>query len=186
MKSTAASTKSPNSGIARFAGGMISWCREKIGAGFVTKSWRRRKMNCPHCGVDIDEHEASRCLDAWVAEAVIKDIVSIHMPDGISGPKYPMIYRGGDEYKPPDYSTSIAAAWEVVEYFHNKQYPAELMGDQGHNWDRWDFRIWSPVDEPDITEELAAGWDYSMDLNNRLASAPLAICRAAIKATLSE
>lgn len=27
-------------------------------------------MNCPTCGLDIDEHPADRCLDAWVAEAV--------------------------------------------------------------------------------------------------------------------
>ena len=29
-------------------------------------------MNCPHCNVHIDKHPASRCLDAWVAEAVME------------------------------------------------------------------------------------------------------------------
>lgn len=27
-------------------------------------------MNCPHCNVHIDEHPASRCLDAWVLCAI--------------------------------------------------------------------------------------------------------------------
>lgn len=28
-------------------------------------------MNCPHCNVHIDKHEASRCFDAWVAVDVM-------------------------------------------------------------------------------------------------------------------
>ena len=55
-------------------------------------------MNCPNCKTEIDEHEASRCLDAWVAKAVMGEAVL----------KF-------DEYLSPysRYSTDIAAAWEV-------------------------------------------------------------------------
>ncbi|KKK65183.1 hypothetical protein LCGC14_2976710, partial [marine sediment metagenome] len=28
-------------------------------------------MKCPHCQIEVDEHEANRCLDAWVAEVVM-------------------------------------------------------------------------------------------------------------------
>lgn len=28
-------------------------------------------MNCPHCETHIDEHEATLCLDAWIAELVM-------------------------------------------------------------------------------------------------------------------
>ncbi|KKK66418.1 hypothetical protein LCGC14_2964270, partial [marine sediment metagenome] len=28
-------------------------------------------MNCPHCETLIDEHKATRCLDAWIAEYVM-------------------------------------------------------------------------------------------------------------------
>jgi len=28
-------------------------------------------MNCPYCKTPIDEHEASRCLDAWFLETVM-------------------------------------------------------------------------------------------------------------------
>lgn len=31
-----------------------------------------KKLNCPHCKIPIDEHEATRCLDAWVAVNVMK------------------------------------------------------------------------------------------------------------------
>ena len=29
------------------------------------------KIKCPTCGVEIDEHSAGRCLDAWVASVVM-------------------------------------------------------------------------------------------------------------------
>lgn len=28
-------------------------------------------MNCPHCKTHIDEHQADRCLDAWIAQDVL-------------------------------------------------------------------------------------------------------------------
>lgn len=40
-------------------------------------------MNCPTCGLDIDEHPANRCLDAWVAEEVMGlNVVSRDWPCG--------------------------------------------------------------------------------------------------------
>jgi hypothetical protein len=29
------------------------------------------ELKCPYCGTHIDEHEATRCLDAWVANKVL-------------------------------------------------------------------------------------------------------------------
>ena len=126
-------------------------------------------MNCPHCNTRIDEHEANRCLDAWVAEAVMgwkirnnPDIPSIvEYWDGtlLTGLKY--------EYwrEPPYFSDDIAAAWEVVGrlygrnggYFMLERFDSELGGD------------WRTV----------LGVE---DIDGVAPSAPLAICRAAIKA----
>ena len=116
-------------------------------------------MKCPHCNVHIDEHPALPCLDKWVAETM-----------------------GWPTFSHRYYSCYISAAWEVVMHFKDRQYPIELTGEDAHAWSRWDCKIWHPLDDPDFTDEIAAGWDESMNLNERLASAPLAICRAAIKA----
>jgi hypothetical protein len=48
MKSTAASTKSPNLAIAHYVGIMISWCRAKIGAGCAMRNWRRKMTTKNH------------------------------------------------------------------------------------------------------------------------------------------
>ena len=137
-------------------------------------------MNCPHCSVHIDEHEASRCLDAWVAEVVMG-----HSDIRKREESWEYCLYTGDCHEPYGvncfFSTSIAAAWVVVMYFKDKQYPVELTGEDAHGWSRWDFRIWHPLDDPDFKDEIARGWDESMDLNKRIASASLAICRAAIK-----
>ena len=29
------------------------------------------KLNCPECGVPVDEHDAGRCLDAWIHSLVM-------------------------------------------------------------------------------------------------------------------
>ena len=146
-------------------------------------------MNCPHCGINIDEHEANRCLNIWVAEVVVGWIkTNQRRTDHQNWLEYPQIWYlkpNGDIENItniPEYSTDIAAAWEVVMQFKNQQYPVELIGEDAHFWSRWDFNIWNPLDDPDFTDEMAHGWDESMAIKERAASAPLAICRAAVKA----
>ncbi len=63
---------------------------------------------CPHCGVTIGEHEATRCLDKWVAAKVFGAVC-----DGE--------YSSLDPDSPecwvwtPRFSLDISAAWRVVE-----------------------------------------------------------------------
>ena len=64
------------------------------------------EISCPHCGVNVSEHEAGRCLDAWVAEAV-------GWSDTTTNRHEPQV---------PHYSTDIAAAWEVVGRVAEKYY----------------------------------------------------------------
>ncbi len=82
-------------------------------------------MNCPHCETEIDEHEASRCLDAWVW-AIFHPEIELWYGDPTG-----FEYEGNmdwwrsdqkdadDEYFLicPRYSTDIAAAWEVQGRF---------------------------------------------------------------------
>ena len=72
---------------------------------------------CPHCDTSVDEHEAGRCLDAWVARDVM-GLEPVLFDEPYGGLGKPAGRRGW--YIPPVhpveyYSTDIAAAWEVVE-----------------------------------------------------------------------
>ena len=148
------------------------------------------EMNCPHCKTEIDEHEANRCLDAWVAERVFgkriefkkgaatawqndkavmwfpNDFVDLddkstymHTIDGYTG----MVHF---------YSTFIAAAWEVVGQM--------TAPDTGAGGDSWKLE-W-------LAGSYRAGFGYgkkAKDVTYWKAiadTAPLAICRAALKA----
>ncbi len=116
-------------------------------------------MNCPHCETEIDEHEANRCLDAWVAEAVMGWERSRHLGnwifEGMDDARYVM------QQHLPLFSTSIAAAWEVVG-----RMPGMVRIEGPYN-DGWEV---GSVDDM-----------YEWEFLSR-ASAPLAICRAALKA----
>ena len=136
-------------------------------------------MHCPHCKTEIDEHEAGRCLDAWVAEAVMgakwteqENVCRILWnADGVE-----MIMEEWSEkdWVPstaslPQYSTDIAAAWDVVEKVCTWEAEDSVLKLRGQGP--------SPeiLDEPD-------GW-YDVELGRRsgsAATAPLAICRAAL------
>lgn len=137
-------------------------------------------MNCPHCGTEVDEHEATRCLDAWVAQIATGESLE-HLPvvyeegttrDGTDGwstfvcpkcrnPEEVLVSEPCCQY----YSTSIKAAWEVVE-----KLGADVTHDIGvhYNGFQW-FCEWGKEGEMHIETAL---------------SAPLAICRAAIKAVI--
>ena len=124
-------------------------------------------MKCPHCDVHVDEHETSRCLDAWVAETVMGwKSKRIHGADGVTR-KYWMFGDSDDIasemylFKP---STSIADAWKVAD-----KYGAFVL----HKRD-WGDDYWIDL----YITEGQHGWADSVEAS----SAPLAICRAAIKA----
>jgi hypothetical protein len=110
-------------------------------------------MNCPHCGTEVDEHEAKRCLSAWVHADVM-------------GRKLPDHNWETDTYCDclPDYSTDIAAAWGVLGHWIEKMddkylYLEFVKSAAGPSWSAY-------------SGVHAFGGD----------SAPLAICRAALKA----
>ena len=116
------------------------------------------EIKCPHCDTSVDEHEAGRCLDAWVAEAVMgcKPADRQASPDGIvslTESDDRIIYL-------PDWSPSakIAAAWEVVGRFFRFDVGTDGM-----------LYLCEVGISP--TRKFIASAD----------TAPLAICRAALK-----
>lgn len=130
-------------------------------------------MNCPHCEIEISVHPASRCLDAWVSEAVMR----MAMPDFVlpyisSGPvAYCMTPKIescldylGKILLP--YSTDIAAAWPVLEKaeIHTLRRIVNPHDDDADSW--WQAMVFL---DPSTWGEAPA--------------LELAICRAAIKAS---
>ena len=116
---------------------------------------------------DISSLPASRELDALVAERVM----GWHaLRDGHCAECEAMIKEGtlmmsdpqGLVGVVPDYSTSISAAWEVVE-------KTRLFDNAHLRRDLWNEIRWQIVAEP--SEEILASAD----------TAPLAICRAVLK-----
>lgn len=156
-------------------------------------------MNCPTCGLDIDEHPANRCLDAWVAGAVFKRQVKYVPPeelppagkiDGV-----PILRRHGvwllDDYDPEQdgitvslwdvpashvshYSTDIVAAWKIVETLR--------CGWRGHAAACIDIKISDWVSRPDCQVTIFA--PDIVDVKAEAYSPCLAICRAALKVKL--
>ena len=115
--------------------------------------------------LDPDALPASRALDALVAEKVMgwEWFRFIRHEDSYIGEFGP---AQGDEpiaenygEHPPLYSTSIAAAWEVVEKLRDTQFTLER-----------DALV------------SAGGWSCMMGGFGEGSTAPLAICRAALKA----
>ena len=131
-------------------------------------------MNCcPHCKVEINEHEATRCLDAWIAYKILGQSVELvdhewpeyNEPDwivvgevsigipGIIGPLYVN-----------KYSTNIQAAWLLVtttkEFF---EITRMTNYEESPERDWWEVGFANSPSGFALTPELA-------------------ICRAAIKA----
>ena len=140
-------------------------------------------MNCPYCETEIDEHEANRCLDAWVAEAVMgiprSELNFVAENEGGFEFSPALLNAGGRGWvddqevrEPAPYSISIAAAWEVVG-----KMTAPNMGVGGDSWK---------------LEWLAGSYRASFGYGRKVKdvtywkaiadTAPLAICRAALKA----
>jgi len=117
--------------------------------------------------MNIDELEAGRELDALVAEKVMKCKTATKEWNGVL---HPFCCCDGSDHEQrctyvpgmlAYYSTDIAAAWEVVERFDN----FSLSRAWSMNGQKVGVACW-----------LAGGF---VDL---AATAPLAICRAALKA----
>jgi len=110
---------------------------------------------CPHCDTPIDEHPANRCLDAWVAEAVMGLTYVFFDVE--------LLERASQGRMAAYYSTDIAAAWQIIEKLRKQDMYYKL----GFNGDGLPYYI-----EAGFYEETLARAD----------TAPLAICIAAIKA----
>lgn len=148
--------------------------------------------------MSYDTMEAGRELDALVAEKVmgwtaVFRLAGGNIPYGFPDDDY---NRDVDEHRKhgtcgfptdyhrepiPEYSTDISAAWEVVEHFRQRQWTVKLVGHEWYDGGRWECTLLDALD----TERSRAldtqrhnadkqGWDEP--------SAPLAICRAALKA----
>lgn len=144
-------------------------------------------MNCPHCGTHIDEHEATPCFNAWVAEDVMgwlkTDQRRIDHQNWLEYPQEWYLKPNGDIENVtniPEYSTDIAAAWEVVEKLRSRQMPIVLHGDEWHSGGDWQVTIYNLREHMGV---LGRGAHKVTVLGRGDPSAPLAICRAAIKAT---
>lgn len=151
-------------------------------------------MNCPHCEVHIDEHSASRCLDAWVAEIVMGwkpyFIISYNILYPPTRQSYceeqSYIYNNYKPNKPyefdsehfydssrnpsytqpivPFYSKRISVAWKIVEQV---------------NQDNAMTLRWYNPDGRTSTYSIAFG--FGKKIEAEADTAPLVICRAAIK-----
>jgi len=108
---------------------------------------------------DIDNLQAGRELDALVVTEIM----------GYEG----CVLAHGDSTFPP-YSTDIAAAWLVVEKLSALKLRAQIEDSDGKSW-TCTFHKW--IGAPFC-------WD---DVGSSIAdTAPLAICRAALRAMLSQ
>lgn len=132
-------------------------------------------MKCPHCKTEIDEHEANRCLRGWVAESVMGWRVE-NGEDGLPAHAFPS--ENEHVYLLPDLGPQwypdrdIAAAWEVVG-----RMPPITISAPGAPVAGGEYKNLSPdwdVEFPELPNHGA--WNAQGD------TAPLAICRAALKA----
>ena len=110
-------------------------------------------MNCPFCKIDIDEHEAGDCLDAWICQSIFNELPEKRDCAHGSIP----VNKDGTIFLIPFYSTDMGAAWKVVEKVKK----------------RWMFLSWTGKQWNIGFHEQTVAF---------APTAPLAIVRAAIKA----
>lgn len=123
-------------------------------------------MNCPTCGLDIGEHPASRCLDAWIAKMLF----------GWDGQRKSLKQLWPVKRAVPYYSTDMAAAWGIVETFR--------CGWRGHAAACIDIKISDWVNHPDCQVTIFA--PDIVDVKAEAYSPCLAICRAALRVAYNE
>lgn len=112
-------------------------------------------MTCPFCGTRVDEHEAGRCLDAWVADAVFKmqvdnDTLRRSLSQRVVVPHYSTTWEG---------LGLVVDKIECIEAFL-----VRASEEKGGDWH-------SCI----ATDEWKGG-------ASKATTAPLAVCRAALKA----
>jgi len=137
------------------------------------------KLTCPECGIEIDEHLASRCLDEWVITSIgVPKPVYAHRSylhlDPIyddTGFWYWAYDDHGDvcEWHPIAVSEGWAEAGKVVEKF-SENYEVIISRQDGS--DVLCSCLYITESEKDFGD-----WFFA-----KAPDAPLAICRAAIKA----
>ena len=126
-------------------------------------------MKCPHCGVSIDEHEASLCLNAWVAETVM-DCGKVGVCFMLNDKRPSESFTTSNH--PLRYSIDIAAAWEVAKLRGISVIPTHT------GWLAGRFDLDQEFLDPDtgiIDGHFSQGYSGAT-------TAQLAICRAALKA----
>ena len=117
------------------------------------------KLHCPTCGIEIDEHEAGRCLDVWAGEVV--------MGYDYTGRRPELSERWIG--RPDRYSERIGPAWTLVEKFRE---------DPLSHRTATSF-VDAIADATDANQD-----DFMADVYNLMMGlTPLTITRAAIKAT---
>lgn len=127
-------------------------------------------MNCPDCSVEISEHEASRCLDYWVA----KDVLDLNC---LKDPPYGILLPADLQVK--RYSREIAPAWnDVMEKLRQMKKDGTL---KINGRLQIECRHWVTKDKI-----FAAGFDDYGTLHpaGYASTGPLAICRLALKTTV--
>lgn len=134
-------------------------------------------MNCPHCQTPIENHEASRCLDALIAEKIMgwkssygDSFWQMLPPEDSTG------RAEGRVYSVPEFSTKIEIAWRVIEAMNNEQIQGHVGPTRLHRLKQCSGKAWGVIWCTDFgyTEEVFAP------------TAQLAICRAALKALSQE
>ena len=163
---------------------------------------RGQGVKCPVCGLGIDEHPASRCLDAWIAESVMGISVAW---DGDEPIEANNLYQRGfevdghrlsDLYYPVNfYSTDISAAWEAALRLREEGWlvTVELMPEEALHVIQGSV---SEYDDPHPSHTIGQGLfrcecqdvlfiqcgaRFRGSSSAMACTAPLAICRAALK-----
>ena len=137
--------------------------------------------------MNVDEMEAGRCLDALVAERVMgwTEVVVSGMPrEGLGVPPegdalYQVVVIWDVKLTIPSYSTDIAAAWGIVEKLATKHYITSVGWGPGR--DEQCYASVQMILDRNLAADLVLNNPREMD--GRGKTAPLAICRAALKLT---
>ncbi len=117
------------------------------------------KVICPHCNVDIQEHEDIPCLNWWVYEVVFcdKPLTAIDL----------VVLK---QVSIPEYSSSISAAMEVLEKFEKMNWNIFIKRDKYVPGTGWRIMFFSRGGSNSDGSAFAES----------IKSLPLAICRAAV------
>ena len=125
--------------------------------------------------MDIDKLEAGREIDKKVHLIVSKN--TFYFPINQDPEYLYQVVPDGSGYikvYPPPYSTDIAAAWLVVEKMQELGYPVLRLSSGDSLGDKWQFHC------SDAWRQVSHEEDKDFFANAD--TAPLAICRAALKA----